>query len=115
MPARGITLWDQRVPMRDGTELSADLHLPAAGHAGGPYPVVVERNCYNNQTSEDAYVWLTEHDYAVVLQDVRGRNDSDGSYYPIHQEPADGYDTIEWVAKQPWSNGNVGTVGNSYM
>ena len=52
--------------------------------------------------------------YAVVVQDVRGRYGSDGEYEPYRHEGRDGYDTIEWAARQPWSNGGVGTFGLSY-
>ena len=50
----------------------------------------------------------------VVLQDVRGRYGSEGAFAPYSQEGHDGYDTIEWAAKQPWSNGAVGSFGLSY-
>jgi putative CocE/NonD family hydrolase len=59
--------------------------------------------------------YLARHGYAVVVQDVRGRGDSDGEFYPFfNNEGPDGYDTIEWVAGQPWSNGRVGMMGGSY-
>ena len=56
-----------------------------------------------------------EHGYAVVIQDVRGRFHSDGDFTPFHQEIDDGYDTVEWCAAQPWSDGNVGMYGTSYV
>src|SRR4029434_9794171 len=55
-----------------------------------------------------------ERGYAVVIQDVRGRYQSEGEFRPYENEGRDGYDTIEWAAKQPWSNGSVGTFGLSY-
>lgn len=109
------TLWDVRIPMRDGVTLSADVHLPRRGPGAGPFPAIVERNCYTHQLNESSHTWFTQFGYAVVLQDVRGRNDSDGTFYPIHQEVVDGYDTIEWIASQPWCTGAVGTIGGSYM
>lgn len=112
-------LWDVRVPMRDGVELSADIHFPDGDRWGpGPYPVILERHIYNAQLAEigpNPRTRYTEHGYVVVLQDVRGRNDSDGTCVAIHQEVPDGYDTIEWIATQPWSNGRVGMVGGSYQ
>jgi hypothetical protein len=49
--------------------------------------------------------------FVYLVQDVRGRGDSDGEFYPLVTEAPDGYDTIEWAAKQPWSNGKIGTTG----
>ena len=59
--------------------------------------------------------YFVRHGYAVVLQDVRGRGDSDGEFHFYFGEGEDGYDTIEWIAQQPWSNGDVGTSGGSYL
>ena len=59
-------------------------------------------------------IGLAQRGYAVVTQDVRGRFDSDGDWYPFINEVQDGNDTIEWVAKQPWCSGKVGLIGASY-
>lgn len=59
--------------------------------------------------------YFAERGYALVLQDVRGRGDSDGAFVPYRNEGRDGHDTIEWVAAQPWCDGNVGTMGGSYL
>jgi uncharacterized protein len=108
--------WDVKVAMRDGVELSADIYFPAGGADGGPYPAVLARTPYDNQ--HPVYVadarHLADHGYAVVLQDVRGRHDSDGEWVPFRHEGPDGYDTVEWVAGQPWCTGRVGTWGGSY-
>jgi putative CocE/NonD family hydrolase len=102
--------------MRDGVQLSADIYFPPAGPDGGPYPVVVARTPYDNLNP--VYVegaqYLAEHGYVSVLQDVRGRHDSDGAWVPFRNEGPDGYDTVEWAAAQPWSTGRVGTMGGSY-
>src|SRR5215208_6023246 len=102
------------VPMRDGVMLAADVHRPAAT---GRYPVLVYRTPYD-RTGPGAKSSLVEaavrRGYAVVLQDVRGRHGSGGVFEPYQQEGRDGYDTIEWAARQPWSNGAVGTFGLSY-
>ncbi|MBL8235015.1 MAG: CocE/NonD family hydrolase [Bryobacterales bacterium] len=58
---------------------------------------------------------FVEEGYAVVIQDVPGRYDSQGVFDPLRQEPQDGDDTLHWIAKQPWSNGRVGTVGGAYL
>src|SRR5579884_439018 len=104
-------LWDVRVPMRDGVQLSTDIYFPEGGPEGGPYPTVLGRTPYDNQNP--AYVemarHLVKHDYAVVLQDVRGRHDSAGAWIPFRHEGPDGYDAVEWAAAQPWSTGRVGT------
>ncbi len=110
------TLWDVGVPMRDGVRLSADVHLPAAGHGSGPFPAVLQRTPYSKQRQNgvDYARYLTAYGYAVVVQDVRGRHDSEGDWVPFRKEGPDGYDTVEWIAEQPWSSGDVATMGGSY-
>ena len=106
--------FDVRVPMRDGTELSADVYRP---DREGTFPVILVRTPYNNNSdgSVDTGKFFAEYGYAVVLQDVRGRWDSDGSFHAFVNEARDGYDTHEWAGTQPWSNGKVGTLGGSYV
>jgi len=104
------------VPMRDGVVLRADVYRPADS---GRYPVLLMRTPYGKDAaveegSEPTIVRAPRAGYAVVVQDVRGRFNSDGNFRPYHQEGADGYDTVEWAAVQPWSNGKVGTFGLSY-
>jgi hypothetical protein len=102
------------VPMRDGTVLRADVYRPARG---GPFPVLVYRTPYGKHgAAQDYQIHLkaVERGYAVVLQDVRGRYESDGRFDPYRHEGRDGYDTIEWAAAQAWSNGKVGSYGLSY-
>ncbi len=102
------------VPMRDGVVLRANVWRPASG---GPFPVLVYRTPYGKDATEEWYtthLHAVERGYAVVLQDVRGRYESDGEFDPYRNEGRDGYDTIEWAAVQPWSNGSVGTFGLSY-
>lgn len=100
--------------MRDGVELSADVFLPGGGE--GPWPAVLLRTPYDNAAAEIVQLGLllSRHGYAFVAQDVRGRGDSDGRFTPFRQEGEDGHDTIEWVARQPWCDGAVGTMGGSY-
>ncbi|MEP6994045.1 MAG: CocE/NonD family hydrolase [Acidobacteriota bacterium] len=101
------------VVMRDGVTLRADVLRPAAT---GRFPTLIYRTPYNRRHSEenDVVRAALARGYAVVLQDVRGRYDSDGDFVPYAHEGRDGYDTIEWAAAQPWSTGEVGTFGLSY-
>jgi len=104
------------VPMRDGTCLATDVFRP---DAPGRFPVLVNRGPYG----KDSYVenphhsvwYFPEHGYVVLSQDCRGRFESEGDYDPLFQESNDGWDTVEWAARQPWSNGRVATTGQSYL
>jgi putative CocE/NonD family hydrolase len=101
------------VPMRDGVVLRADVIRPSQGRV----PTLVYRTPYGKDDALKEYTTFTrasERGYAVVAQDVRGRYASDGEFRPYENEGRDGYDTIEWAARQPWSNGRVGTFGLSY-
>lgn len=103
-----------RVPMRDGVGLMATVWRPAGS---GRVPVLVVRTPYGRGADAVAPDFLSQavaRGYAVVVQDVRGRHDSEGDYEPYRHEGRDGYDTIEWAARQPWSSGAVGTFGLSY-
>jgi len=105
---------DVAVPMRDGVVLRADIRRP---RGAGRRPVLVYRTPYDKQAAQEDYTIFrraVERGYAVVIQDVRGRYASAGEFRPYQQEGRDGYDTIEWAARQPWSNGAVGTFGLSY-
>src|SRR6202051_2423343 len=102
------------VPMRDGIELRADVLRPAVGEK---FPVLVYRTPYGKDAAQREYMTFkraVEQGYAVVIVDVRGRYHSAGEFRPYENEGRDGYDTIEWAASQPWSNGKVGTFGLSY-
>jgi putative CocE/NonD family hydrolase len=104
----------QLVPMRDGTRLSLDLIRP---EAGGAFPVVLVRTPYNKVGShgDSFYRSLAKRGYIVAVQDVRGRFNSDGVFFAYMDETDDGYDTVEWLAAQPWCDGNVGMAGRSYV
>ena len=102
------------VPMRDGVVLRADVWRP---RSEGRFPTLVYRTPYGKHQATAAFTTATKavaRGYAVVMQDVRGRYASDGEFLPYQQEGKDGHDTIEWAAKQSWSNGDVGTFGLSY-
>lgn len=102
------------VPMRDGVVLRADILLPAES---GKFPALIYRTPYGKDFALKEYKTFEKaaaRGYAVVIQDVRGRFASDGEFNAYRNEGRDGYDTIEWVARQPWCDGNVGTFGLSY-
>ena len=103
---------DVLVPMRDGVRLQSDVYRPAAP---GRYPVLVTRSPYGRAGAANTAAYWVPNGYAVLAQDCRGRFGSEGDYYPIVNEGVDGYDTVEWAAAQPWSNGNIGTIGQSYL
>ncbi|MFB3830013.1 MAG: CocE/NonD family hydrolase [Bryobacteraceae bacterium] len=101
------------VPMRDGVRLFANVFRP---DRPGRVPAILYRTPYNKgQGITPNYQAFVERGYAVVVEDVRGRYESEGVFRPLEQEGRDGYDTIEWIAHQPWCNGNVGMTGGSYV
>ena len=107
-----------KVPMRDGVNLAADIYYPSQGQtrAQGKFPVIVERTPYD-KTAPRAVAnakYFAKRGYVTVLQDVRGRFASEGEWYAFALEAPDGYDTVQWLGTQPWSNGKVGTFGGSY-
>ena len=103
-----------KVPMRDGVALSADIYIP---DRAGRYPTLLWRTPYSNNTAVSVTQsrWYAERGYVVVQQDVRGKYDSDGEFYTYRHEADDGYDTDEWIGKQPWSDGKIGLMGGSYL
>ena len=105
---------DVKVPMTDGVNLSTDIYLPPDG---GPFPTLLVRTIYDNQADWciDMAKRAVPQGYAVVMQDCRGRFDSDGEFSPYFQEPEDGYDTQEWIGAQEWCDGNIGMFGSSYI
>ena len=106
------------VPMRDGVRLSTDLYFPAVDgqKAEGNFPVILERTPYDGAALSNVTKgkYFARRGYVCALQDVRGRFRSEGDWYAFVAEASDGYDTVEWLGTQPWSNGKVGTMGDSY-
>src|SRR5262249_55087359 len=105
---------DEMVTMRDGTKLAVSIYLPAGN---GPWPSVLTRTPYGKDAGDPAKneALYVDNGYVRVLQDSRGKGKSEGTYRPFADDVEDGYDTIEWMAKQPWSNGKVGMSGTSAM
>jgi hypothetical protein len=105
------------VAMRDGTRLATDVYLPARE---GSFPVILLRTPYNKNMGAGIGAEGTRHGYAVVIQDTRGRFASEGQNFPFEgdgwwENRWDGYDTLEWIAAQPWCNGKIGTMGGSAL
>jgi len=103
--------------MRDSTILRADVYRPDTAEK---YPTLVIRTPYNKSAPRYHVTFdpirLAKNDYVVVMQDCRGTMASDGEFKPfeVEVEAKDGYDIVEWAAKQAWSNGKVGMYGISY-
>ena len=102
------------IEMRDGTRLAANVYLPKGQ---GPWPVIISRTPYLKEGSfmSRGVERYTDAGYAYVLQDVRGKGHSAGHYEAFANDTEDGYDTVEGVARQKWSNGRVGMTGASAM
>jgi hypothetical protein len=101
------------VPMRDGVRLSANVFLPSEY---ARVPTILVRTPYGKGPGlTPNYQAFVDHGYAVMVEDVRGRYESEGSFQPLQQEPADGDDTLNWIARQPWSDGKIGMIGGSYL
>ena len=104
------------VAMRDGVTLYADIYRP---DGAGPYPTILQRTPYD-KTANLTHTMLdpiraAKAGFAVVIQDTRGRHASEGEFYAFRDDINDGFDTVEWAAAQPWSNGKVGMYGASYV
>ncbi len=108
---------DVDVEMRDGVALATDVYRPADAEG---CPTLVHRNPYDKSNAGSVGGLVVnpldavQEGFAVVVQDARGRFASEGEWVPFVNEAADGYDTVEWAADQPWSNGRVGIYGSSY-
>jgi putative CocE/NonD family hydrolase len=100
------------VAMRDGAKLRADIYRPKAD---GKFPVLLVRTPYDKTGSLNFALKAAARGYVVVAQDVRGRFESEGEWYPFKNESQDGFDTVEWAASLPYANGNVGMFGGSYV
>lgn len=101
------------VPMRDGVHLSTNVYLPK--NCSAPVPAVLVRTPYGKEDGCEIYYRYVQRGYAVVVQDVRGRNASEGEWLPNYHEVEDGDDTLNWIAAQPWCSGRIGMVGGSYL
>ena len=107
-------LIEQSVPttMRDGVVLRADIYRP---NQPGRYPVLLQRTPYSKAGAAEFGSRAASRGYVAIFQDVRGRYTSEGEWYPFKYESQDGFDTVEWAAALPYSNGKVGMFGGSYV
>src|SRR5215475_14525694 len=113
-PIEVITQHDVPMKTRDGVVLYADIYRPKSAEK---LPVILMRTPYDksvNWAVGPTYT-MVQRGYVVIIQDVRGRHTSEGEWYPFRHEQADGYDTVEWAAALPYSNGKVGMMGGSYV
>lgn len=123
----GVVRTTHRVAMRDGVSLATDLYLPV--DTPGPWPVLLERTPYGKDAETrrersaadprplrrgEVAARFARESYAVVVQDCRGRFDSQGEFTKYLGEANDGADTMAWITAQPWCDGSVGTYGLSY-
>jgi len=115
-PAPAAPLTEVFAPMRDGVKLAANVFKP---DGPGPWPVVLMRTPYlkdgRMMSALGGAKRYTDKGYVFVLQDVRGKGHSGGFYSAFSDDISDGYDTVEWIANQPWSNGKIGITGASAM
>jgi uncharacterized protein len=104
-----------KVPMRDGVRLVTDIYRPArdGAPAEGKFPVLLERTPYDRGRSR-AGEYFARRGYVVVVQSVRGRYGSEGKWTMLWDDDKDGFDTAQWILKQTWCDGGIGTMGTSY-
>lgn len=102
--------------LSDGTTLVSDHYYPAGD---GPWPTLLMRQPYGRDIASTVVyahpAWFARHGYHVAIQDVRGRGDSKGEFYPFRHEGLDGAETIGWLRRHPASNGRIGMYGFSYQ
>jgi uncharacterized protein len=112
-PEGGVDMiWAAQIPLRDGVRLNATIFKPRP--QPGPLPVVFTLTPYISDTYFDRAWYFANNGYVFALVDVRGRGNSDGVFEPMANEDTDGHDVVEWLARQPWSNGKVAMWGGSY-
>src|SRR5437764_3988192 len=114
-PADYDLRWAVKIPMRDKVELNATLYLPKSANAtAGRTPVTFTLTPYISDTYHARGAYFASHCYVFALVDVRGRGNSGGEFEPFANEPRDGHDVVEWLAKQSFCDGKVAMWGGSY-
>ncbi|MCU1299442.1 MAG: hydrolase, CocE/NonD family [Acidobacteriaceae bacterium] len=114
MPINIVIQHDVPMKTRDGVVLYADIYRP---RSSDKFPVILMRTPYDKSANwaVSPVFKMVPRGYVVIIQDVRGRYTSEGEWYPFKHEQADGYDTVEWAAALPYSDGRVGMIGASYV
>jgi putative CocE/NonD family hydrolase len=105
-------VWGVKIPMRDGVMLNATIFQPLGQK--DPVPVIFTFTPYVGDSYTDRAMYFAQHGYVYALVDVRGRGNSGGAFEPFANDAKDGYDIVEWLAKQPYCNGKVTMWGGSY-
>jgi hypothetical protein len=100
--------WGVKIPMRDGVKLNATVYRPH--DQKGPLPVIFTLTPYIGDSYTDRAMYFAKHGYVYALVDVRGRGNSEGAFEPFMNDPHDGYDLVEWFAKQGYCDGKVGRI-----
>jgi putative CocE/NonD family hydrolase len=114
-PADYDLRWGVKIPMRDKVELNATLYLPKTPDGSPPKtPVIFTLTPYISDSYHARAAYFASHGYAFALVDVRGRGNSGGEFEPFANEPRDGHDAVEWLAKQSFCDGKVAMWGGSY-
>jgi uncharacterized protein len=113
MPLVAVQMhWSVRIPLRDGTQLTAILYAPAGAH--DPSPAIMAMTPYVAQSYHSQGMFFAGNGYPFLIVDVRGRGNSGGAFHPLN-EAQDGCDVVEWLAAQPYCNGKVAMWGSSYL
>ena len=105
-------LWGLKAPMRDGVNLSVTVYKPRDQR--GPVPAIFTLTPYISDSYLDRALYFAKRSYAFALVDVRGRGNSEGVFEPFADDGRDGHDVVEWLARQPWCDGNVAMWGGSH-
>src|SRR5438093_1153122 len=116
-PSDVVVTKDVMIPTRDGVHLATDIYRPARNGAAvrDRLPVLLHRTPYGKAGLQTQAEYFARHRYVVAMQDIRGRHQSEGKFEKYDDRGAsDGYDVIQWLARQPYSNGSVGMWGRSY-
>jgi hypothetical protein len=104
--------WGVQISTRDGVKLNATVYKPK--DMKEPLPVIFTLTPFISDTYHPYGMYFAQNGYVFALVDVRGRGNSEGQFVPMENEARDGYDIVEWLAEQPWSNGKVAMWGGSY-
>ncbi|MCL4562759.1 MAG: CocE/NonD family hydrolase [Chloroflexi bacterium] len=104
--------WGVKIPLRDGASLNATIYRPKGMHES--LPVIFTLTPYIADSYHPRAMYFARNGYVFALVDCRGRGNSEGQFEPMANEPQDGYDVVEWLAQQPWSNGKITMWGGSY-